>query len=350
MHAHDLRMILLIQAIEESDTQGELLPLAERAAATQGAIRGASNLEQAFDGDALAPEGERLLVRRARELHERVRLRAPIVERLLALSVGAARHEELLVLALLTGIVLAALDGHGCIDILGAPLFALVAWNLALYTLGVANLIRPRALRGAGVRRLYARWMGSRAAAVLRHSRFFNVPLAAALPRFSTEWGTLARALVLQRAARVFHLAAVLVVLGLVIGFGVRGFVLRDAAGWSSSLFGAGIVRWLLQLLYAPAAAISGIALPATAGDVEALRVANGAGGGESRPWIYLIALSMTLYIIVPRMIGAATASLRLWQISRSMAVPASVALYARRTLIASDPVVRADELGASAN
>lgn len=91
MRVHDLRLILLIQAIEESDTKGELLPLAEREEATQEMVRGAGDVDEAFAGDALSPTGERLLTRRAQHLHERVRLRAPITDRLLAVIVGAAR-------------------------------------------------------------------------------------------------------------------------------------------------------------------------------------------------------------------------------------------------------------------
>lgn len=345
MRAHDLRMILLIQAIEESDTKGELLPLTQREAATQEALRGASSLDTAFGGDALSPEGEGFLTRRATHLHESVRLRAPIVDRLLAVTVGAARRDGLLVVALLSGVVLAALDGHRYIDILGASIWALLAWNLIVYALWVANGIRPRALSGAGVARLYARWMGGRAAAVLRHSRSFNAPLAAALPRFSTAWGTLAQALVMQRARRLFHLCAAIVALGLVVGLCVRGFVLRDVAGWSSSLIGAGVVRVLLEILYAPAAAIAGVALPAAAADVEALRVANAAAGGAPGAWIYLIALTLTLYIILPRMIAAITASAQLWRIGRNVAVPAAVVAYARRTLLAADAVASGNAL-----
>ena len=236
MHAHDLRRILLVQAIEESDANGELLTFAARAAATQAALRENSDAAQAFAGDGLSAAGERLLLRRARELEESVRLRAPIVERLHALTVGAGRRDGLLVLALLVGLVLAALDGHSYIDILGASLLALLAWNLSVYALSAAHLMRPRARSGAGITALYARWLGRRAALVLRRSRSFNAPLAAALPPFSSEWGTLARALVLQRAVRLFHICAALVVVGLVVGLCVRGFVLRDAAGWSSSL------------------------------------------------------------------------------------------------------------------
>jgi hypothetical protein len=348
MHAHDLRRILLVQAIEESDVNGELLTFAARAAATQAALRENSDAAQAFVGDGLSAAGERLLLRRARELEESVRLRAPIVERLHALSVGAGRRDGLLVLALLVGLILAALDGHSYIDILGASLLTLLAWNLGVYALGAAHLMRPRARSGAGITAWYVRSLGRRAARVLKRSRSFNAPLAAALPRFSSEWGTLARALVLQRAVRLLHICAALVVVGLVVGLCVRGFVLRDAAGWSSNLLGAGAVRWLLWLLYAPAAAIAGVALPATAADLEALQVASGAGGAEGSAWIELIGLTMTLYIIVPRLLGAAAASVWLWQIARNMPVPVSVVPYARRTFIAPDDPLKDHDLGAA--
>jgi hypothetical protein len=48
MRASDLRTILLIQAVEASDTKGELLRLAEREAATQEVLRGASDVHEAL--------------------------------------------------------------------------------------------------------------------------------------------------------------------------------------------------------------------------------------------------------------------------------------------------------------
>jgi hypothetical protein len=47
----------------------------------------------------------------------------------------------------------------------------------------------------------------------------------------------------------------------------------------------------------------------------------------------------------VPRLFAAAAASLRLWWIARRMAVPASVVLYARRTLLATDVVSDGNQL-----
>jgi hypothetical protein len=99
---------------------------------------------------------------------------------------------------------------------------------------------------------------------------------------------------VVQRAARLFHVCAARVALGLIMGLVTRGLVLRNAVGWASSWLGA--VRVLLWILYAPAAAICGIALPGTAEQVAVLRVTADANGASPLAWICLIGLTMTLY------------------------------------------------------
>jgi hypothetical protein len=346
MHEHALRAILLIQAVEESDTKGELLPLEEREAATQIVLRdAATNIQDAFTGETLSRAGERLLVRRALHLHERLRLRAPITDHLLAVAAGSGARDALLVAAVLAGVLLAALDGHGYIEILSLPLTLLLAWNFLVYMLRIANVLRGRPPSALGLPSWYSRWMGNRAGSVLRRSRSFNAPLAAALPRFSSDWAALARPVVMQRATRLFHTCAALVALGLIVGLFVRGYVLRDTAGWASGFLAPYVVRVILWLLYGPASIFGGIALPASAQEVAALHVTAGVGGAEPVAWIDLIALTATLYIIVPRMLAAAAASLQLWRVARRMEVPASVVPYARRTLLATAAVPKGNEL-----
>jgi hypothetical protein len=335
MDEQSLRMILLVQAVEESDSSGELLPLVERAEATQSLVLEEAHVRDAFAGDALSGTGERLLARRAAHLHGRLQLRAPVTADLLAVAGGSGSSTGLMGVALLVGVLLAVIDGRGHIDILGFPLLGLVAWNLLVYALLLANCVRPRLLSGAGVARLYARWLAGRAQSVLRRSRAFNAPLAAALPRFATDWGALSRALVMHRAQRIFHVCAALVAVGFIAGLCVRGVVLRDAAAWSGSFFGAAVVRVFLHLLYAPAAAIAGSALPG-APEVAALHVTDLTGAVAPLPWIYLISLTLMIYVIVPRALMAAWHSLQIWRTGTRMAVPASIVPYARRTLVAS--------------
>jgi hypothetical protein len=344
MHEHALRTILFIQAVEDSDTKGELLPLAEREEATQS-VAGEGAVHEAFADGLLTPDGERLLTRRALHLYERLRLRAPIIEHVLAAAAGSGAADGLQSIALLVGLLLAVLDGRGYIDILGWPILALLAWNLLVYALLILNWLRPRRWSGTGMASLYARWMVSRAGSVLKRSRSFNVPLAAALPRFSADWGALSRDLVMQRARRIFHVCAALVAVGFIAGIYIRGLVLRDVAGWQSSFLGAGVVRACLKVLYAPAAAVLDTALPAAVQDAAALRVTDAGGGAAPLAWLELIALTFMLYVIAPRLLGAALASLRLWVIARRVAIPAAVIPYARRVLPAARAGVAASAL-----
>jgi hypothetical protein len=346
MREQALRAILLIQAVEESDSKGELLPLAEREEATHSVLTDAAgNIWDSSSPDILPRAAERLLARRALYLQERLRLRVPITDHLLAVAGGSGARDALLVAAFVTGVLLAALDGRGYIEILSLPLAALLAWNLLIYLLRIANLVRRRPSSAAGLPALYARWMDNRAGAVLRRARSFNAPLAAALPRFSSDWAAVARPVVLQRAKRLFHICAVLVAAAFVVGLLVRGYLLRDAAGWGSSFLAPSVARIFLWLLYAPAVALAGVTLPANAQEVQALHVGADLAGASTGTWIGLIAWTASVYIIVPRLIAAVLVSLRLWQVGARLRLPASVIPYAQRTLAATPAVAEGVEL-----
>src|SRR5690606_18365061 len=119
--------------------------------------------------------------------------------------------------------------------------------------------------------------------ALLRRSAQFNAPLAESLRRFARDWSEISQPMLVWHAHRLFHLCAILLVIGLIAGMYVRGVVLRYEAGWESTFLGPDAVGVLLRVLYGPAAALSGLALPSDPAEVEALRwsafgaAANGA-------------------------------------------------------------------------
>jgi hypothetical protein len=157
--------------------------------------------------------------------------------------------------------------------------------------------------------------------------------LTAALKRFATEWGAVAPALMILRAKRVFHVCAALVAVGLIVGLYVRGIGLRYEAGWESTFLGTSQVRLFLSAVYGPASAISGIALPSTDEQIDALKWTAMEGGGDAAMWIHLLALTALLYIIVPRLLAAAVASVSLAWVSRRISPPPSLIPYLRETL-----------------
>ncbi len=379
-----LRTVLLVQSIEESDRGGDVLPLADRAEATRTAVREAQpgtrqlgtgeprarepadplRAEEAASQPGTAPQtrqgaavlprrAELFLARRAELLMARVRARAPAVDHVLAVAAGLTwLGRAVLVLALIFGLSLSALDGSHRINILSFPLIGLIAWNFFVYAVLIATRIKRRRAGGLGPGsggfwsgRFYERWIRRRVASLLDQSTGFNAPLATALRRFTSEWTAIVHPLLLERAKLLMHLAAALVAIGLIAGLYLRGLVFRYEAGWESTFLAAPSVHTLAALFYGPAAALTGIGLPTT-DTLRTLRWTGMAGGGEAASWIHLIAVTAVFYIVAPRLILAALSRFKLWRLSRSPPLPASLLAHARTLLIGTAGGVALERAG----
>jgi hypothetical protein len=342
MKANALRTILLVKSIEEHDADGAMLTLAEREAATREALR---THPASATGDRAEGHAWRVLEARARELYARLVERHPVVTRAVTLETRASRATlAVLLVGFLLGLGLSVVDSRVRIEIVAFPLLGLVLWNLAVYAVSAYAALRRRpASGGSSAGDAYgwvlwpARWGWRRAAALIRQAAFYHKPLAAGLRRFSDEWWPLAQPLLVLQGRRIFHLAAAAVALGLVAGFYVRGIALEYRAGWESTFLGPGEVRGLLHTIYAPAASLSGNALPASLAEVEALHWRDGAGGGPAATWIHLMAVTAMLFVVLPRLLLAGIATLALARASRSVPVPDSLLPYAHSILGGSD-------------
>jgi hypothetical protein len=337
MHQKALRTVLLIQAIEETDRAGEVIPLADRADASRAVVRESTRLGAAESGAPLSPGAEAFLVRRAERLLERLRSRSPAVLQVLALAGGLTwLGRFVLVVALAAGVSLAALDGSRRINILAFPLIGLIAWNLLVYVLLLVSWLRSRGRQPAGFwsATVYERWIAGRIEALMRRSTRFNVPLTTGLRRFAGVWGAISQPLLVLRAKRLLHCAAALMAVGLIAGLYVRGIALRYEAGWESTFLGPESAHALLAAVYGPAAMLSGISY-GTVDQIRALRWTATGGGGEAAAWIHLIALTAVLYVVLPRLLAALAANLWLWRFSRRATIPPSLLGYAR-TLVMS--------------
>lgn len=333
MHLRALRTVLLIQAIEETDRVGEVIPLADRTEASRSAIRILSRAGTAPD---IAPQSEysdRFLSERADSLLTKLAARAPAVVHVLHLAGGLTWiTRALLILAFVSGVGMAALDGSRRINVLAFPLIGLLAWNVLVYIfLGVSWIRRswaaPARARLSGS--LFVAWIERRVTALLRQSMRFNVPLTNALRRFVREWSVVAQPMLALHAKRLLHIAAALLALGLIAGLYVRGVVLRYEAGWESTFLGPRTVHAIVHVLYGPAAALSGFEFP-TLDAISRLRWTADGGGGEAALWIHLIAITAVLYIVLPRSLLALGASFGIWRFSRQPPVPATLRSYAR--------------------
>lgn len=351
MKAQALQTILLVKAVEDNDADGTLLPVAERETATREALRSHPAPGSRADQAERGRHAWRVLEARAAALQSRIEQRHPVVSSALQLETHAGRMSLALVLvAFVAGIALSPWNSHARIEVLAFPLAGVVLWNLLVYAWLGYMALRRRTKTDAGASALRmvtlpARWAWRRAAGLIRKASFHHRPLAAALRQFSDDWWPLAQPLLLAHGKWLFHLAAAALAAGLVAGFYFRGMVFEFRAGWESTFFGPAQVEALLHLLYAPAAALTGIALPADAATVSALHWRGGAGGGPAAPWIHLMAATALLYVIVPRLLLAAWAWGGLLRAARGVPVPDALHAYARSVLAGSDAALPAARL-----
>lgn len=313
MRADDLRAVLLVKAVDEADRAGTLLPT-ERTAAARAARRE-------------HPQGamETLLAARAQRLLPRVLERHPGAASLL----GITREPRwiaavFIVLSLASGFALSALDGTRTINILGFPLLGVVLWNLAVYAL---LLYRP-AFSG--------QWL-ARAMLRLAARRARQGSISEALVRFVHEWSGAAGALYRLRTARMLHLAALALALGLIGGLYLRGLALEYRATWASTFLDAAQVRALLSVLYGPASLVTGVPLPDVA-ELEAIA----ARGENAARWIHLMAGTALLFVGLPRAALALSASVASLRRSRSLEAPAGLTGYFRQAFGRVDGLGRA--------
>jgi hypothetical protein len=336
MRARQLRTTLLIKAIEENDPDGEVLPLADRGEATRRALRGMAPSELGRGtAHALSRQAETMLARRAVDLCNRLSERFPVI-RMLSRSPGGifGPSRALLLLAVAAGALLSVLDGSRRIEILAFPLLGLIAWNVLVYLAIIFSVVRSRRLDTAGslFTNIYRRWVHWRTESRLQHAAAFNAPLARALQAFAADWTAVARPQLLRRARTALHASAAAVAVGLVAGLYVKGIVLQYQAGWESTFLGPKQVQRLLTVLYGPASALSGIALPASPAEVDAWRWGEGQRRNAA-PWIHLVALTSILYVVAPRLLLAIGTGVGSWFAGRGLPTPAAVISYGRTVL-----------------
>lgn len=353
MRQRALQTVLLVHAIEQTDPAGDALSLDDRAHASGEAADGLP-LPAAGQGPAqINGDSERFRARRAEALLARLRVRSPGVDRVLAAAAGPTGLDRvILLLGFALGVVIAFADGSR-IDVFAYPLIGLVLWNLIVYIILIVRAFnfprqsaRPTGGAAAGgaaavrrdgflrrwLARLYANRVRARLDALTTHSVGFNAPLVPGLRRFAADWCEVGQPLFRERARRLLHLAAVLAAVGLMAGYDLRGWVLRQAAGWSTTVFGPGSAHAALVTLYGFASAISGVPIP-QAHDLQALAwTSRTTGGGPAGQWLYLIDWTALLYIVLPRLIAAIVTTLSLWRRSARLPLPPSLWQRSRET------------------
>ncbi|MEI5585604.1 MULTISPECIES: DUF2868 domain-containing protein [unclassified Agromyces] len=272
---------------------------------------------------AAAIVGERasaddFLARRAQLVLERIGTRQPGVTR----TVRGIRWRPwvgvVTVLgAFALGVLVDRIGGGSSINLLAPPVFALVAWNLVVYLWllvrpfvlrgGAVGPVRAVVIRAAAVRGAVDGWRGE--GALARRS------VLGALPG---DWARIAAPLYSARAARVLHLAAAATALGVIAGLYTRGLAFEYRASWESTFLGAEQVHALLAFTLAPGSLVTGIPVP----DVAAIEAIRAPASENAAPWMHLMAGTVAVVVIVPRLVLALAAWLVERRRARRVALP----------------------------
>lgn len=191
--------------------------------------------------------------------------------------------------------------GSQQLNLLSLPLWWVLGLQMAAYVALLALALRGRRLGEAPPWRLTQRLLAprgrGRAAQVKAHWWRLSLPLQAA------------------RVALLWHVGMIGLNLGLIAGLYLRALGMEILIGWESTYLDAAQVQRLADVLLAPAALFTGLAVP----DVAPLRHgALQAPGALAATWLHLLAATVAL-VTLPRLMLALHAGVRSWRLARAL-------------------------------
>jgi hypothetical protein len=308
MNEASARDVTLLEAFETAQPASTTWSADDRAWADRVAL-------EAVGSGATADE---FIAQRARHALQRLAPRERLAARWLAQPVWQQRWiGAVALLALVVGVAADSLGGafgeSQRINLLAPPLWGVLAWNAVVYLVlagaALAGLLRHGELQPGPLVRATRSLLRVRR----RLPRASAGGSATALRLFGKLWATRSRALTTWRTETVLHAGAAALAIGLIAGMYLRGLVFDYRAVWESTFLSNEIAHSLVGIVLGPASQLSGIALPDLDG-FAALRAVHGDAkpGASAAPWIHLLALTLSLFVVLPRVL------LAFWSVSRS--------------------------------
>ena len=310
MNEQVARDVVLVRAIETVDIKSEILSQEDRMYAS----RSARELAQWQAADSKSPvTAEHFLQQRAELILKRLSERTP------AFAAFAQRRPGLKGFSIalpVAGLILGAgldriTDPHR-VDLLSAPLLAIIGWNLLVYVILLAWLFVPSKHTGWASKKLLRRASAGKSAI----KRKLPQVLSVALLSFMSEWAALRDRLTRARLGRTFHLTAAMFGVGAMLSLYARGFLSQYVAGWESTFLDASQVHTILSVLFAPATAVFNIPGFSIA-DIEALRFTRPQTPDAGARWVHLYAGTLFLLVVLPRLVLAFIAHWRARALAR---------------------------------
>lgn len=345
------REVTLLESLELADPPHEAWLEDDRAWADRVARESWRGQAEAARGGRAARRAtlEGFAAERARHALHRLGDREPrLVRALLPPGATAWRSGALLValvVAFALGVAADAIGASRHVNLLAPPFWGVLGWNLVVYVLLVAwPLVRVARGRRAASAGPFGRWAETWAGHRPRTSWAARGPVVHA---FATRWSARTRGLSMLRGETLLHAGAAALALGLIAGLYARGLVLDYRAVWESTLLDAERAHALVATAFAPAAWLTGIAPPelASASAFAALRTEAGqaGGGAPAAPWLHLMATTLALGVVLPRVLLALGCALAAGWRSRHVALPLDAPYYRRLAALVGGRAARID-------
>jgi len=197
------------------------------------------------------------------------------------------------------------IGGAQRINLLAPPVFALLVWNLAVYAvLAGGFVVRYGDASPPGPLRRLVMHAAAKAGLGLATGGRRDDMIGGSIAALTVDWTSLAAPLYTVRSARILHLAAAALALGVIAGLYVRGLAFEYLATWESTFLEPAGVRSLLAAALAPGAFLTGISVPGVA-QVAAIRAP---ASENAAMWLHLLAASVFTVVVIPRLALAGAA------------------------------------------
>lgn len=302
MKSEDIRRIMVLQAIEQSDETRSLLSDSDYREAASNA--GAPLPEKVGTGEEnvfLSRRAETLLIRLTSRFPEAGKWANPMPSqhRLGLFALG------LFVLAAVAGFLTNELGPEKRINILSFPLLGIMLWSLVVYLREIALLLRKKpSLREGGKMAALVDLLQPSLPHGPAPDSTERTTLEGARGIFEKRWRTLNAPAIGARLKSILHTTAMVLAAAAIAGMYVKGLANEYRAVWESTFFAdSAQLRPFLNLILGPASALTGEAIPS----VEALDKIHWQAnefemaGENAARWIHWYAITIALFVMIPR-------------------------------------------------
>ena len=303
MNSAQFSKVLFIQALEQSDPQGQYIPYSTRQRATQHAKNISSQGQPSSPEDSI-----KFIKHRAESVWNFLTSSYPLLTE--SFRGIQANIPSLIVVipALTAGLLINGLGTSQRVNLLNFPLLLLLLWNIGIYALtlllpllekdSTGPLLGSRSIVLANLKKVMGKgpWKtvalpGSTGREWMRQSA----------EQFINLWWIQGHPIIISRVRHLLHLGAACLALGIILGMYFRGLVLDYRATWESTFLSPAQVHTVLHGLLGPAAWLLGFPFP----QVEDMAHLQAPGHGSAAPWIHMWALTGFVGIVLPRLLFA---------------------------------------------